>query len=239
MDIRRLTNKDNILLLCEMHKAISKNNNLKDILIYYDKIFFDYLLKIINDTDQYFYGVFVKNKLVGFIHFKIYNNTLFLNNIFLNEKFRGGGRGSLFLKTVIENFKESFDKFSLDVVISNDVIYNWYLRLGLKPVTKSKWVKILKTERIITNDICLIFKKDVNQFNSVFFKDLKIATVVSKNKLIIHHIEFLDELFKLDYELYTHLSAEEILLLDSVLLEETVRMEGDFKEFLKKLNNNA
>lgn len=237
MNIRRLTNKDNVQLLCEMHKDISKYNNLKEVLIYYDNNFYNYLLKIIKDSDQYFYGVFIENKLVGFLHLKIFNTTLFLNNIFLSENFRGGGRGSFFLKTVIESFEESFDKFSLDVVISNEVIYSWYFRLGLKPIANSKWVRILKPERAITTKICLVFKKDTNQFNSVFYKELKIATVVSKNKLIVHHLEFLDELFKLDYELYTQSSDEEILSLDFIVLEETVRMEGDFKEFLNMLSN--
>jgi hypothetical protein len=219
-----------------MHKDISKFNNLKDILIYYDVNFLNYLISIIDDYDQYFYGCFIERKLVGFIHLKIFNNTLFLNNIFLNENFRGGGRGSLFLRYAIENIGRKFYKFSLDVVSSNAYVYDWYIRLGLKPKNKMYWIKILNKERQVSIN-SLIERKDPNNFNSLYFNGLKVATIVSIDKLIIHDLEFLSDFFGLNYELYVHTSIDKITFLDYIVIEETIRMEADFSHFFKKLSN--
>ncbi len=237
MDIKRITNKDNIQILWDMHKDISKFNRLKDILIYYDDNFFNYLLKIVDDSNEYFYGLFNNNKLEGFVHFKIFNDTLFLNNFFINESFRGGGVGSKFLKTAIEKLGDSFSRFSLDVLVSNTHIYNWYERLGLNSTIESQWVKLLKEASAVNMKTELIQQKDFNNFNSIFHKELKIATIVSNEKIIVHNLKYLDSLFKLNYDLYYHGISENFDSLSYVILEKTIRMEGDFREIFKKLKN--
>lgn len=220
-----------------MHKDISKYNRLKDILIYYDDNFFNYLLKIINNSNEYFYGLFDNNKLEGFIHFKIFNDTLFLNNIYISESFRGGGVGSKFLKTAIENLGNKFSRFSLDVLVSNTHIYNWYERLGLNPTIELQWVKLLKQESVVNMKTELTQQLDFNKFNSIFHKELKIATIVSNEKVIVHNLKYLDSLFALNYDLYYHGILENFHSLSYIILEKTIRLEGDFKEIFKKLRN--
>ena len=83
----------------------------------------------------------------------------------------------------------------------------------------------------------LIQKKDFNNFNSIFHKELKIATIVSNEKVIVHNLKYLDSLFKLNYDLYFNGLSENFDSLSYIILEKTTRMEGDFKEILKKLRN--
>ena len=164
---------EDINSIISLHKLISKDSNLNEHLIYFDSNFKFYFKNIVtNKTTDEIYIIKINDVLEGFIHFKLFENTLFLNNICLSNSCQGKGIGSFFLKyTLMLAYKKSLINFELDVFLSNNRAFKWSQSLGLKINKKAIWMKISKKKHQLDyeNSEDIYFSKDSNGFESIFF----------------------------------------------------------------------
>lgn len=234
LEIRRLYHEDDVGELVFMHQDISVNNKLKGVLIYYDFNFISFLKKSLLRTDEYFYGLFDSQTLVGFIHVKIFGKTLFLNNIYIKETYRKGGTGRLFLKNILTHFKNEFELFTLDVIKSNANAYEWYLRLGLHNLCKKEWIKIVPTTNCGKLDL-FVRKQDANGFDSVFMSDAKVATIINNHNLILHDLSVSKEIGCLGLDVYACVEIIAEVKSKFTTLETIERLTGDFDLIASRL----
>jgi len=233
---------ENLAVLIELHKLISKNNKLNNHLIYYDTNFPSYFEKIVGDPRcNYIFTLKLNGNIEGVIHFKIFNDIIFLNNICLSKNCQGKGFGKIFLLESLNYLnKTDFKYFTLDVFMSNQPAYLWYIKLGLE-VTKSTLWKQLSLININNNEISdnMLFKKDLNGFNSLFFKDHKIATIINNSTMLLHDLSFINKIPLNDYILITNQDTQflEGLSYELIDLETSLRMESQLTTVLNKLKN--
>jgi ribosomal protein S18 acetylase RimI-like enzyme len=198
--------------LIDLHKSISENNKLNSHLIYYDTNFKSYFEKIIIEPDfNYIFKLNVNNSLAGFIHFKLLKNTIFLNNICLEKKYQGKGFAKYFLlKSLNLLNKNDLHYFSLDVFISNQSAFLWYTKLGLEVTKSFAWKRILANKNYIDKEPLeeMIFKKDSNGFNSLFFKDSKVATIINNSTMLLHDLTSINQMPLNNYILITNQDTE-------------------------------
>lgn len=96
-----------------------------------------YQLKIIKpeeltfeETEEY-YKIMFNNEMVGFIGIKNYEKEIYLYRVFIDEKYRGQGIGTIALNKIIDMAKEQDKDMSLDVSGYN-IAKDLYERLGFK-----------------------------------------------------------------------------------------------------------
>lgn len=228
-------------IIC-LHKLISKDSNLNEHLIYFDTNFKFYFRNVIcNISTDYIYIIKIDNVLNGFIHFKIFENTIFLNNICLSKFCQGKGIGTFFLYNSIKlTFNENLINFELDVFVSNIKALKWYKKLGLRTVKKTIWMKISKKNHQLDfeNSEDIYFSKDSNGFDSIFYKTNKIATIINNKTIIIHNLNYID---KIPSQLYILITNQDVTQLSKTHykcseLETSTRMVGSLKEVLHNLN---
>ena len=220
-----------LLKIIDFHKQIFNLTNLKGILIYYHPNFVLFFRnKLIKSKKDYFFLIKNGAKLIGFSHFKIMNKVLFLNNIFILPEFQGKGLGKKVLKHAFDYFREfNLDYFELDVLSSNDLVFNWYKSIGLRTVSTNSWVEIKGIHSFPNSG----FIEDENGFDSLFCRNEKIATVINKN-VIIHRIEYLNKTFLNGFQLYTNQSIPLSKMGDIKvsLLDNSIRMSCKIGEIL-------
>lgn len=95
------------------------------------------------------YIVAESNKIVvGFVEFKIYSESIFLNYIGTSPEFRHKGLGlKLFGESVLMIRTEYHKSISLDVFSDNVVARSWYERLGFAQEYNLGWYRILQPNR--------------------------------------------------------------------------------------------
>lgn len=235
LEIRRLYHEDDIEELIFMHQDISVSNKLKGILIYYDYNFISFIKKALLNLNEYFYGLFDNKDLVGFIHFKCFDKSLFLNNIYVKVAYRKGGTGKFFLKHVLSVFRNDFDFFTLDVIKSNTHVYDWYLRMGLRCLVKKEWIKIIPNTTSFKKKILFIRKLDENGFDSVFVSDEKVATIINNQNLILHDLTLTNEIGYLGLDIYACVEVIDDVKSKFATLEIVERLTGDFNLMIKGL----
>ena len=233
---------ENLTVLIDLHKLISKYNKLNNHLIYYDANFPVYFEKLVGDSQSNYVFIFKLNGIIeGFIHFKIFNNTIFLNNICLTKNCQGKGFGKIFLNESL-NFINNTDykHFELDVFISNLPALLWYKNLGLEVTKSTMWKQLspVNYQKNIKLSDELMFKKDLNEFNSLFFKDQKIATIINNSTMLFHDLTFINKIPLNNYTLITNQSTEFIDTshFEIIDLETSVRMKCPIKIYLNNLN---
>ncbi|ESU71331.1 acetyltransferase [Geobacillus thermopakistaniensis] len=88
-----------------------------------------------------FFGAYIDGKLAGFTEWRILNDCVFLNNIYVSKAFRGRGIGegliSEYMFPLLKQFNKN--KVSLDVFDFNKKAIDWYRRLGFIEEKKSHW----------------------------------------------------------------------------------------------------
>jgi GNAT superfamily N-acetyltransferase len=120
----------------------------KDILvltIYHSKGYEEYLKTLLSIPEENrrikFYGAFVDGHLVGFSEWRINEDELFLNNIFVLPEYKGMGIGKLLLvnhgKKLLDQYGKSI--MSLDVFDHNTEALSWYKRLGFVGKYSTDW----------------------------------------------------------------------------------------------------
>ena len=233
---------EDINSIISLHKLISKDSNLNEHLIYFDTNFKFYFRNIVtNKTTDEIYIIKINDVLEGFIHFKIFENSLFLNNICLSNSCQGKGIGSFFLKnSLMLAYKKSLINFELDVFFSNNRAFKWYQSLGLKINKKAIWMKISKKKHQLDyeNSEDIYFSKDSNGFESIFFEETKIATIINNKTILIHDLIFINKIPSQSYILITNQDTNEhfVTNYNCFKLEVSTRMKGSIKEVLNNLN---
>lgn len=233
---------EDINSIISLHKLISKDSNFNEHLIYFDSNFKFYFKSIVkNKTTDEIYIIKINDVLEGFIHFKLFENTLFLNNICLSNSCQGKGIGSFFLKhTLMLAYKKSLINFELDVFLSNNRAFKWYQSLGLKINKKAIWMKISKKKHQLDfeNSQDIYFSKDSNGFESIFFEKTKIATIINNKTILIHDLIFINKIPSQSYILITNQDVTQLSKTNynCTELETSTRMMGSLKEVLYNLN---
>lgn len=248
IEIRRYNKVDeNLDKLIELNKLISKYNGVKlyNHLIYFDSNFPSYLEKVIEYSENdYIFTLMINDNLEGFIHFKVINETLFFNNFCMSENYQGKGFGKMFLIKCLNLMNlVDFKYLAKDVFMSNQPAFLWYIKLGLEVTKSTIWKQLLPINRNNNNNNKLsdkmIFNKDLNGFNSLFFNDVKIATIVKNTTMLLHDLTYIKQMPLNNYILITNQDTEflENGNFEIIDLDTSVRMVCPMKTFLKNLIN--
>lgn len=233
---------DDLTSIINLHKLISKETNLNEHLIYFDPNFIFFFENVIGNKTTDFVSVLkINNVLRGFIHFKLFENKIFLNNICLDESCQGKGLGKRFLKESLTlAYDGSQENFELDVFLSNRKALKWYVSLGLEIKKKSIWMKIVKdSDELNSEDTSEIyFLKDNNGFDSIFFRDNKVATIVNNKTILIHDLLCLEKLPSQTYTIITNQDVKKYCGSRYQFndLEISARMNGRIKDVFDNLN---
>jgi ribosomal protein S18 acetylase RimI-like enzyme len=220
-----------------MHLNIYKESHLNGKLIYFDDNFKFYLKGILNKKSTFIYGVINNDKLLGFVHFKeIGDSTLFLNNIFIDKSIRGKGLGTYILNKLLhlnEITEQNYTYFELDVFKSNYAAHKWYKKLGLIEIEYSYWFSLIKLSNISKNQVDFDIRLDTNNFNSLYFKNEKVATIIKGNYIIVHNEIAYMYNTELPYirKQNNKITPENFMVSE---LDVSIRMKGD----LKTISNN-
>lgn len=244
IEIRRYNKVDeNLDKLIELNKLISKYNGVKlyNHLIYFDSNYPSYLEKVIEYSEyDYIFTLMINDNLEGFIHFKVIDDTLFFNNFCMSEDCRGKGLGKIFLIKCLNLMNlADFEYLAKDVFLSAQSAYLWYIKLDLKVTKSTMWKQLILINNINDTFDEMVFKKDFNGFNSLFFNDLKIATIVNNTTMLLHDLTYIKKMPLNNYILITNQDTEflengNFKIID---LDTSVRMVCPMKTFLNNLIN--
>ncbi len=106
-----------------------------------------YQLKIIKpeelkfESNEEYYKIILKNKMVGFIGIKNYPKEIYLYRFFIEEKYRSQGIGTIALNKIIDMAKRENKDMSLEVIGEN-IARDLYERLGFKTHYRRMVLKI-------------------------------------------------------------------------------------------------
>lgn len=234
---------ENLDKLIELTKLITKYNGvtLYNHLIFFDSNYSSYLTNVIEYSEiDYIFILKMNDNLEGFIHFKVIDDTLFFNNFCVSEDCRGKGIGKIFLIKCLNLMNlADFEYLAKDVFLSAQSAYLWYIKLDLKVTKSTMWKQLILINN--TNDAFdeMVFKKDFNGFNSLYFNDLKIATIVNNTTMLLHDLTYIKQIPLNNYILITNQDTEflekgNFKIID---LDTSVRMVCPMKTFLNNLIN--
>lgn len=135
MEIRKLDVND-IPKVINLIKKSTKFEYLEVTIYSSEKIskYFEILIGSNSEISGYYYfGVYHNNNCVGFIEWRILEDCLFLNNIFIDDKYQGKGIANklMFTGCQILQFYKKIKYVRLDVDKNNSV-YGWYKKIGFK-----------------------------------------------------------------------------------------------------------
>ena len=234
---------ENLGKLVELNKLISKYNGIKlyNHLIYFDSNFPSYITKVIEEFENdYIFVLMINDGLEGFIHFKIINDTLFFNNFCMSENYQGKGFGKTFLIKSLNLMNLTDFKFlAKDVFMSNEPAFLWYIKLGLEVTKSTKWkqLTVINSQNNNKTSVEMTFKEDLNGFNSLFYKENKIATIINNSTMLIHD---LTDITKMPLNYYTLITNQNTKNLEKANfeildLDTSVRMICPMNTFLNNL----
>lgn len=232
---------ENLDKLIELTKLITKYNGvtLYNHLIFFDSNYSSYLTNVIENSEiDYIFTLMINDNLEGFIHFKVIDDTLFFNNFCMSEDCRGKGLGKMFLIKCLNLMNlTDFEYLAKDVFLSAQSAYLWYIKLDLKVTKSTMWRQLILLNRSDINCNEMVFKKDLNGFNSLFFNDLKIATIVNNTTMLLHDLTYIKQMPLNNYILITNQDTQvlEHGIFDIVDLDTSVRMRCPMKTFLHNL----
>ena len=241
IQFKKIANTEkNIDSLIDLHKLIYDNTSFENRLIFYDDAFAGYLKSIVIEGSQnnWWYGLFDEDNLVGFIHLRLINSFLFLNNISVHPDYSGQGLGRSLLYNALSELKSlSPIEFELDVFSKNLKAKSWYDKLGFKQIKKKYWYNIVdELDSSLQNHMGLSEAKDENGFDSLFIDSSKIATVVGGKTLILHDLSYLSRIYKGLYENIVYISEIKIENRPEFkLIDTSLRMRTFLNEVLVKI----
>lgn len=232
---------ENLDKLIELTKLITKYNGvtLYNHLIFFDSNYSSYLTNVIEHSEiDYIFTLMINDNLEGFIHFKVIDDTLFFNNFCMSEDCRGKGLGKIFLIKCLNLMNlADFEYLAKDVFLSAQSAYLWYIKLDLKVTKSTMWRQLILLNRSDINCNEMVFKKDLNGFNSLFFNDLKIATIVNNTTMLLHDLTYIKQMPLNNYILITNQDTQvlENGIFEILDLDTSVRMICPMKTFLHNL----
>lgn len=218
-----------ISYLREMYsETIWENNN-----IYFDSNYSAFLESSYQlDTINY-YWLKVEAEIVGIAQILALNEQeLHLNNIVIKKEFRRNKSGSKFLKLLLQE-RENYQEFSLNAFHSNEAAINWYKNLGFSTVDTT-YIYIYYPQKTNTHEN--IIGRDKNGFKGVFVDDLKIATIIDSNVLLVHNIDNLSLISVNGFDRVLCWSKKTIADDCFNLYDTSYRMIANIKSLLKKLS---
>jgi GNAT superfamily N-acetyltransferase len=88
-----------------------------------------------------FYGAFVGEQLAGYTEWRIFENSLFLNNIYVFPEYQGLGLGKSLLEKHGIKLMEEYGKscITLDVFHNNAEAMRWYEKIGFVKQESLNW----------------------------------------------------------------------------------------------------
>ena len=110
------------------------------------------LEKILESDNEYIYGYYKDNTLIGFIHISKSYETLDIINIIVEEKERRNKIATKLLDYVVDKYKD-INNILLEVRSKNDIAIKFYL--------KNKFKHIHTRENYYEDDDAYIMKRDV------------------------------------------------------------------------------
>ena len=93
------------------------------------------------EKNEEYYKIMFENKMVGFIGIKNNEREIYLYRIFIDNKYRGKGIGTIALNKIIDIAKEQNKDMSLEVM-ENNIARKLYERLGFKTQYRKMVLKI-------------------------------------------------------------------------------------------------
>ncbi|RMZ59315.1 GNAT family N-acetyltransferase [Chryseobacterium nematophagum] len=218
-----------------MHRDIFLGTELYGKLMYFDENFPDYFKKVLESKNDYIVGVFKGESIMGFLHLKKIEKTLFLNNIFFKEEIRGGGIGTDTLREVLTKpfvTLEGFEYLELDVFESNVLAKKWYNKLGLLDISTSDWYFLQSNKKEDFNGDFKI-NEDINNFKSLYYNDHKVATFINDSYIIAHDTVALQ--YKSSAQFIYRTVKNENAIVNNMKFDSSTRMRGNISSIIDKI----
>jgi len=242
----KVFNEDSLQLntVVELHRSVHLDTFFNNKLIYFDDNFKNYLIKLVKDENHFFYVVEVNSSIIGFAHFRLIDDFLFLNTISINKEYAGIGLGKKLLSYCIQAVlkkNKKINTFKLDVFESNFRALNWYKKLEFEEEKKTDWYLFNNVNPVDVLD----FKRipDNNGFLSLFDNSSKIATLVN-NHLLLHNSNYI---FDIDIKQYQSVQTNDNSFktnrlfnkktIDYKLIDVTIRMRINLENIIEKYEN--
>lgn len=94
-----------------------------------------------NNRTVKLYGAFVDGQLAGYSEWRIFEKSIFLNNIYVFPEFQGIGIGKILLIKHGRKLMNKYEKMvmSLDVFENNAEALRWYQRIGFEKENVTHW----------------------------------------------------------------------------------------------------
>lgn len=123
-----------------LHKNVYALNQLRHTIFYSPRVT-RYITALLScqhlQHEHHFWGAWTGDRLVGYAHYRVLEDTLHLNQIVVDPAYRGQGIGSRFIQIWKELARAlHIYHLSLDVDEENKMAFDWYLRLGFRPSYK-------------------------------------------------------------------------------------------------------
>lgn len=163
--------------------------------------YIEYLIESQSELSGYYYfKEYDKGKLIGFSEWRVFKDSLFLNNIYLNPEYKGKGLGKRLFKNGIELCgKLKIRSIELDVFYENSHACDWYRRMGFQIESESFIHKVSKPETKNVNLNCTSirnYSQTMRLLESFGFTTLCIdefnVGVLNKSYFRINNIEILN-----------------------------------------------
>lgn len=178
---------------------------LRPYLIYSDPNYYYFLTQIVNkQLGNFFYIAKDSLQVLGFVHLKVDNENLFLNNIAICENQRKMGLGRKLLDFAIKDLLTYYNLafFSLDVFNSNQKALNWYERMGLRITNQKYWydatnlfISSDQRENVLTAQFERL--RDENGFEGIYVNNSRLATIIDNTTLIFRDFKGVNFLSKI------------------------------------------
>lgn len=181
--------------LAKMHATISEGMAVAPALIYRDPNFENYLEKFLLNSPEDFTVLLIENdEVAGFCRLKKLEGMLFFNNLYITDKAQGKGYGGLlFLESAHKVLNgEDRELFQLDVFQSNERALKWYLKLGLKEISRTYWYEITAKDTNLESETPLVYKKDEQGFTGIFKDGKRIGSLLNNSIVVLPDTEGLE-----------------------------------------------
>lgn len=170
---------------------------LSSYFIYREPEYLQYFTKLINNSTE---AVFYAEKpdtaeIIGAAHFKLKDDSIWLNNISIDAKYRSHDIGFYLLEEALKELIENNNaqRFELDVFETNKENFSLYLRLGMEISEYSYWYDITSYCADETTGAADAFSyepplraaADHNGFKQLYSGEQHLGTLINGTHLIV------------------------------------------------------
>lgn len=179
------TGSRSISRLEKMHKALGRLSNVSSYLIYEDQNFLKYLSAIMRAPEQHaFLHLTDSGPDSGFCHFIMDKKTLFLNNIYVDNRYQRQGLGSKLLQGALAYLNGTqYEEIQLDVFSSNPQALSWYRRMGFVSTRQTRWQTVGQAQRE-TSTRELQLKSDTHGFQQIYVQGTNVGSRINRRAII-------------------------------------------------------